>query len=223
MDFRQALTDLATLHHAYAIEGAYDAHDTLLAHLSAIGFEAKGHPDAFVRTYEHLGIDESRELTIRASRKPLAASRSIAVVMTPVITIEAQQALLKTFEEPSASISFFLIVPSVEMLLPTLRSRMQLLRVQAGEDAAATSAAAAFLAASASGRMKQIEPIVKERRMGEVLALLAGLERLLAANIQDEGARSGLRAVYRARAYCADKGALLKPLLEQVALLVPVR
>jgi hypothetical protein len=55
-----------------------------------------------------------------------------------------------------------------------------------------------------------------------VFAFLSGVERVLAPHAADASMRAGLDAVYRARRFAGDKGSLLKPLLEHVALLTPV-
>ena len=54
-----------------------------------------------------------------------------------------------------------------------------------------------------------------KRDIGKIVAFLSALERALKRKPE------GLHAIYRARKYIGDKGALVKPLLEQVALLVP--
>ena len=80
--------------------------------------------------------------------------------------------------------------------------------------------AEAFLGAGKEKRLDMLKPLFEkeddERHdMGSIIAFLASLERVLAAHPE------GLRAVYRARKYMGDKGVLVKPLLEQVALLSP--
>jgi len=222
MDFRDALKDINSLSHAYMLEGALNMRDALLSHLASIGFDIAGHPDAFVRTYESFGIDESREITSKATRKPLSAVRNIFVITTPTMTQEAQNALLKTFEEPSSVTTFFLITPSVEVLLPTLRSRMQLLTPVGIESEVGAISVSEFLSATPAHRLKLIEPLLKERKAGEVISFLGEIERKLAGELKNNPqAEDGLRAVYRAQDYGRDKGSLLKVLLEQVALLSP--
>jgi len=223
MEFSAALTDLKTLSHAYALEGAQGEHEALLAHLTVIGFNATGNPDAFIRVHEQFGIDESREITRLATRRPIVSPRSIFIITTPSMTAESQHALLKTFEDPASAATFFLIVPSVELLLPTLRSRLQLLQSGTRKISSSTEEAFAkeFLAATPAQRIKLLEALLKERKLGDIIQFLSSLERLLAPLVAEKDAREGLRAVYRARSFSADKGALMKVLLEQVALLVP--
>jgi hypothetical protein len=56
------------------------------------------------------------------------------------------------------------------------------------------------------------------RDIGAIITFLSSLERMLA---DMPHAREGIDAVYRTRKYAGDKGSLLKPLLEHVALLCP--
>ncbi len=60
------------------------------------------------------------------------------------------------------------------------------------------------------------------RDIAGVIMFLSSLERMLgSASAKRAAGHEGLDAVYRARKYAGDKGSLLKPLLEQVALLCP--
>ena len=82
--------------------------------------------------------------------------------------------------------------------------------------------AAAFLAATPAKRLDMLKPLLEkaddERRdMGAIVGFLGSLEKLLAADPHRSAA--GIKAVYLARMYILDKGALAKPLLEEVALL----
>jgi hypothetical protein len=96
---------------------------------------------------------------------------------------------------------------------------MQLLSVDSSEEEELVSAKK-FLAAAPEQRLEMLKPLLEKdeddkRDLRPILALLASLEHSLAK------VPAGLPAVYRARKYIGDKGALVKPLLEQVALLVP--
>ena len=83
-------------------------------------------------------------------------------------------------------------------------------------------AAILFLKAEPSRRLDLLKPLLEKdddrRDMGAILSFLASLEKECAARAPRD--REGLRAVYRARRFITDKGALVKPLLEQVALLM---
>lgn len=203
----------------HLIAGNMDTVPDVLALLEKQGIATVANPDLYVRTYTHFGIDEARELRDRASMGALGERGRAFVIAASSMTNEAQNALLKTLEEPPAGSVFFIIVQSPEILLPTLRSRMQTL-VLAGANVAGLVDADSFLAAAPAKRLDMLKPLLEKddddrRDIGSVIAFLSSLERALAKHPE------GLSAVYRARKYMGDKGALVKPLLEQVALLAP--
>lgn len=205
---------------AHLIAGNAGMVSDVLALLEKEGIETHGNPDVYARAYTHFGIDEARELRDRAALGGLGGGVRVFIVAMPGMTNEAQNALLKTLEEPAAGSRFFIIVPSPEGLLSTLRSRMQTLAL-AGTDVAGAVDARSFLAASPAKRLDMLKPLLEKgdddrRDIGGIIAFLSSLERALASYPE------GLRSVYQARKYMSDKGALVKPLLEQMALLTPV-
>ncbi|MEK7156624.1 MAG: hypothetical protein AAB790_02355 [Patescibacteria group bacterium] len=187
--------------------------------LRANGVSTEGNPDIYAREYKTFGVDDAIELRDRSNRRPIAGSQRFFIVATPGMTGEAQNALLKTLEEPPADAAFFIIVPAPEMLLPTLRSRAQILALE--HDRAEHSIdTKAFLAATSQERLDMLKPLLEKdeddkRDIGNIVNFLSALEQRLAKKPE------ALHAIYRARKYIGDKGALVKPLLEQVALLVP--
>lgn len=208
----------------------------ILELLAESGFNAEQNPDLYVRTYAHFGVEEARELRERAGLRAVSSGASAKggtlgkrrafVLAMPGMTTEAQNALLKTLEEPPADAVFFFIVPAPDMLLPTLRSRAQMYSL--GASAASIIDIEKFLALPVSQRLEALKPLLEKgeddrRDMSAALMFLSSLERMLSTrDPRDEGIRSALEALYRARKYADDKGSLIKPLLEQVALLTPV-
>ncbi len=77
--------------------------------------------------FSSIGIDEVRRITLMASSRPLVANFRLLVVVTPTITFEAQQALLKILEEPPQTTRFLFVVPWDFVMLPTLTSRFQVI------------------------------------------------------------------------------------------------
>jgi hypothetical protein len=140
------------------------------------------------------------------------------------MTSEAQNALLKTLEEPAGDAAIFLVTPSPETLLATIRSRSQMLAVDAKAGESLVDADL-FLAASAPKRLEMLKPLYDHddegRDMAGVVAFLGSLERAFANGKLTAEKEEGIRAVYRARKYAGDKGSLLKSLLEHIALLAP--
>src|SRR3989338_3455084 len=113
----------------HLIVGGPETLGLVLEFLEREGVAVKGNPDLYVRTYKQFGVEEARELRERAGSRPIAGPYRVFVVATPGMTTEAQNALLKTLEEPPAGAMFFFIIPAPETLLPTLRSRAQILRM----------------------------------------------------------------------------------------------
>ncbi len=206
----------------HLIAGDSAALQPLLAMLADFGIETKGNPDLYIREYASFGVDEARELSQRASSRAVVSDHRIFVVVTPGMTSEAQNALLKTLEEPSGDALFFFIVPSPQILLPTLRSRAQILNLgfQAAESPIDVGA---FIKAAPGARLEMLKPLFgkegnEKRDTAGSLSFLSALERALKDSPQRY--HEGIEALYRARKYIGDGGSLAKALLEQVALLV---
>ncbi|HVU75627.1 MAG TPA: hypothetical protein VHD38_02235 [Candidatus Paceibacterota bacterium] len=203
--------------HSFLIAGTADAIEPLVASLASHGIVVHGSSDVYTRVYTSFGVEDARELRERAVLSAHGAHR-VFIIAAPSMTTEAQNALLKTLEEPPEGTLFFLIVPSPSMLLPTLRSRMQPYALS--HESESTIDIDAFLKAGGEARIKLITPLLEKgdddkRDMSAILTFLSSLERRLSTRPE------ALEAVYRARKYMLDKGALVKPLLEHVALLVP--
>ncbi len=119
--------DFSNLHHAYLVVGE-PAHVEVALHqfFSEQGAKLIGSPDYFAFKEETFGIEEARGLSAWASRRAFG-ERKIFFLAPQTLTLEAQNALLKTFEEPIAHTHFFLVVPTLETAIPTLRSRMRVI------------------------------------------------------------------------------------------------
>jgi len=90
----------------------------------------KDHPDPVVRARKGLGlgVDVVREFLIqRASNKPMLGKAKVFVVCeAETMKPPAQNALLKTLEEPPDSTYLILLATSADGLLATVRSRCQM-------------------------------------------------------------------------------------------------
>jgi len=89
------------------------------------------HPDFFILAPEEghvLKVEPIRELIAKASFKPFQAPAKVFVIdHADRMNDVAQNALLKTLEEPQGRTHFILISYATEKLLPTIRSRSQTL------------------------------------------------------------------------------------------------
>lgn len=115
-------------HHAYLIVGERRGASLLFDSLiSDLGISTRSNPDFFKFELETFGIDDSRMLSERARERGFGGKKAF-LLLVDRITIEAQNALLKVFEEPTEETYYFLITREEGLIIPTLRSRMQLHR-----------------------------------------------------------------------------------------------
>lgn len=102
-------------------------------HLSGV---PTNHPDVlYFKAGEKLGIAEARKIKNHFSLRPYSEKgRIVALEDASVMTIEAQNALLKTLEEPPSEALLVLGAPSDTNFLPTILSRCQIVRLQATDN-----------------------------------------------------------------------------------------
>jgi DNA polymerase III delta prime subunit len=147
--------------------------------LEDAGFTKQGNPDVLELELETFGVDESRSLSLWAIKKPFGqnaeADRKVAVISTLSVTVEAQNALLKLFEEPPERTHFFLLTPQAKSLLPTLLSRVHTL--DEGVDLESDKAEK-FLCGNVSERLKIIAPIIKNKDKEKARNLVSALSSL---------------------------------------------
>ena len=138
------------MHHAYLYEGASSQFESLTASAKKIfGFSGPTEglrADIHIYVWEKMNIDEARELAAEASFKSVSG-RALYVLSAGSISHDAQQALLKLFEEPQEGSVFVLLTPP-GMLIATLRSRFVEYPEKLEEDEAAKSEANKFLKSS---------------------------------------------------------------------------
>ena len=94
-----------------------------------------GTPDVTVITIpdgkKSIGVTAVRDIKYQAYIKPQELScRAFIIDKAETMTPEAQNALLKIFEEPPANVFFFLLCDNASSLLSTVRSRAPVLRME---------------------------------------------------------------------------------------------
>ena len=73
-----------------------------------------------------IGVDEIRKVINESNVKPFEAERKVIIIyQAEKMTVQAQNALLKTLEEPSEGVFFILVSDDYNSLLATIRSRVQ--------------------------------------------------------------------------------------------------
>lgn len=96
---------------------------------------SKNHPDIITITHEKpnsIGIEDIRiQLIDDVSIKPYTGPYKIYILNeAEKLTLQAQNALLKTIEEPPAYAVILLLTENAEILLPTIRSRCVMLKLR---------------------------------------------------------------------------------------------
>lgn len=231
-DFFEHYKKTGYLHHAHIIEGIHSTIAPLL--ISALGnnlnIETKGNPDFTVKLYESLGIDEARELKGAQMRAGFDGARKIFIIGTESFTHEAQNALLKTFEEPTEGTHFFIIIPRAEMLLPTLLSRVLIVSGDTSDSTdEAKVLAEKFIDAPLEDRFAIVKKMAdkKDRDTADrelFRRMFDHIERILytrMAGKKDEISSNIFREIFQAKTYLNDRGSSPKMLLEHIAIVLP--
>lgn len=160
-----------------------------------------------------IGIESIRDLEqflalkVPGDRTP---NRAIIIEDSHNLTLEAQNALLKTLEEPPKGTVLVLTADTVSSLLPTIRSRAQIIQVQMplGSDVKQFFVGQDY-------PLKKVEPIY---------AVAAGLPGLMSALLDDndhpllaaaEQAKKILQSSVYERLLAVDELAKQRPLAEQ--------
>lgn len=95
----------------------------------------KNHPDVFYLTEEDKsGIEQVRKIKSHLATKPFQAKVKMVVIEDCFnLSLDAQNALLKSLEEPPANSLIILGAKSEANLLPTILSRCQIIQLKPGK------------------------------------------------------------------------------------------
>jgi DNA polymerase III delta prime subunit len=127
------------------------------------------------------------------------------------MTMQAQNALLKTLEEPGEGNHFFLVAPYEDILLPTLRSRMQVYKREAERD---TASPQKFLALSPVKRLDFTKKFKDDER--DLGSFLDSLLTHLKGSRRD----NDVRKVFELRRYADDTSSDSRLILEHLSLVL---
>ncbi len=163
------------------------------------------------------GIDDARSLAASAALRPVSASHRTFVLWTDTMTREAQNALLKLFEEPPAECVFFLMVPRESALIPTLRSRLVLSDATQGE--ADGREADAFLKLSHADRLALVADLAKKKDVSRMQDIADDVARAIASD-PNAFTAAAVRAATFVSGQIRTRGGSKKMLLEHLALSV---
>lgn len=203
-------------------KAAFEAAGVILARKGNL----EAHPDFLYQKFEAFGIDDSRALKEWASSRPFFGSGKIAIMEIFSLSVESANALLKIFEEPNAGVHFFVISPSAEVIIPTLRSRLTVIRLGSSTSNSevglpGSGSAEEFLKLPSNNRLESIKKILTDKiKAVEFLnELEVYLERMIGG--AQLWPRKALKEVQESRRFVFDRSPSLKMIMEHLVLVLP--
>ena len=229
--------DKNNLHHAYLIEGKREEIvEEVLKFIENLGIQVIGNADVSHISLDSFKIEDARNLRSYAMEKSFSVGKKIFIISANNFLLEAQNSLLKMFEEPIENTHFFLIVPDVNFLLKTLVSRFYV--ISARQDLAReVKDAEKFIGMPVQKRIDFIkellaevgdedeegnEVIVLDSARSKALKFLNALEFTLHGKMSKAGFDiSFFEQIFKVREFLRMPGSSAKSLMESVALIIP--
>lgn len=215
------------LHHAYLLEGRREEIIPALVQFNSGAELIQINLDTFK-------IEDARNLKSYSSEKGYADQKKIFIISANNFLLEAQNSLLKMFEEPIPATHFFVVVPDTHSLLPTFISRFYLISdAQGGMEQKIE--AEKFLHLPLKLRIDFLKDLLEEPKeedaegneivildstRSKALKFLNALESILAANLSLNPAV--FEHIFKVRKFLRMPGSSTKSLMESVALITPV-
>ncbi len=226
--------DRSNLHHAYLIQGDKDkVLPEILEFIKSLKIKIVGNADVSHISLDSFKIEDARNLRSYAAEKSFSHDRKIFIISTNSFLLEAQNCLLKMFEEPIENTHFFLVVPDANALLKTLVSRFYLISTRQGL-AEETKDAERFLRMSLKDKIDFIkellpkkseeieEEIEIESNNSRALKFLNALEFTLHNKMSKGTFDIGFfEHFFKVREFLRMPGSSPKTLMESVALFIP--
>ncbi len=220
------LSPINQLSHAVIITGDRNANIELVTrYLSDEGFATVANPDFYVFNAEQLLIDDAFAIIqMLASQK--VSDRRVCVIACDRVTHEVQNTLLKTIEEPHTGTHIMLLVPTTDVLLPTILSRAQVVHGASAEmSVRLTDYVDSFLRSALIDRFAFVEEWVKNKKEEEnltkieVIAFITEIEK----RVWETGNRDTqlFADIERMRDYAQIRGASYRVVLDFLGMICP--
>jgi DNA polymerase III delta prime subunit len=235
--------DKNNLHHAYLIEGKkVDILPDVYSFIESLNIKISNNPNFVYINTDSFKIEDARNLKSYASEKGVDDNKKIFIISTNNLLLEAQNSLLKLFEEPIKDTIFFLIVPDTNSLLKTLISRFYVIKAPGNQNIQNTKEDSKnveqFIKMSKKDRLDFIKNLLKEDEDVEdvrsedsartkALNFLNLLEQNLHNNILKtpsdvNSLQSSFTHILKVREFLRMPGTSPKTMLESVALILPI-
>jgi len=232
--------DKTHLHHAYLIEGKREeVIPKIKKFIESLGIKTIGNPDFYHISIDSFKIEDARNIKSYATEKGFSSNKKIFIISANSFLLEAQNSLLKMFEEPIHSTHFFIVIPDVNSLLKTLISRFYLIRSKTGLKNELDQAEK-FIKMSLKNRIDFIkdllteseekdeggnEVVVLDSTRSKALKFLNALESILhqkfILRMPLNNDLNFFKQIFQVREFLRIPGSSVKTLMESVALVVP--
>jgi hypothetical protein len=220
-------------HHAFVIE-ASSQEGIATAHAwveKELHISIKANPDVVVVQYGLFSIEDARRVSQLAAGAPFAGTHKVIIIAADRAYHETQNALLKLFEEPPAGVHFFLILPTLGNVLPTLLSRVSVLTPTTSQTATLPETVKEFIHGGKEKRSAIIKKLssgkdedARRENREEALQLVNGIE-VVAYTAMRTKAQKTLVALLSdiavLRGYLYDRSAPLRMILEHLSIVLP--
>lgn len=125
-----------SLSHAHLIVGPDGIGKSIIAKIFAIKILNKSDFKDYVDIIDYkpkkssFGVDEVRDIIIEVNKKPYEGDKKVIIIHDGnKLTVQAQNALLKTIEEPPRGVYIIILSESLEIMLDTIKSRSQIYKL----------------------------------------------------------------------------------------------
>ncbi|MES3004603.1 MAG: hypothetical protein V4690_00655 [Patescibacteria group bacterium] len=215
--FFESYKNSGDLHHAYFLVG-----DTkhILSNLipflkDKVGVSVQGSADFWHGKFHNMTVEETKSIYAMSQNKDFARGKKIFIIETDFITEEAQNTMLKFFEEPTPGTHFFIVSPQ-DFLLPTLQSRI----IKIHTIARSSETKESILSLNLKERIDRVKVITEsikddEGTKQDAISLLNDIEKELYTDGVEKN-YDRLELCQKTRQSLYDRGAPIKIVLENL-------
>ncbi len=208
--------------HSYIIEGSYELVRPHIREFCERTFNitTSANSDFIELTFVQCGVEGA--LTVRQFHNQKSFTGMRVIVCSFVsMTHEAQNALLKTLEEPNANVCIILAPRSAHALIPTIHSRVtRLPSIQTDTPSVLDTTTDSFLEGTLLTRLSIVEKILSDieeekKTKADVVSFIEGLLSTLHSRVPSDWVK--LDRVQKVRSMFFDRTQSTKQLLEYIA------
>lgn len=175
--------------------------------------------ERLVYEYNKFLVDDAEHIFSTHLHKTGADEMQIICIAFNVTNIETQNKILKMLEEPRPHTYFFIIIPSLQSILPTITSRAQVFVYQKNTEISKETEK--FIKGTVSARLDHVKNLVEDLKEEKItkqdlIHFIEEIEKYLHEKKEFEI----LKEVLSIKDYLRDGGASNKQLLEYIAVTI---